>query len=123
MIRLAPLALAAALTLTACAGINHAMSTYGDVPPVHHEHAGLGWRVFDRPQDGLLMITPSLGRAAAHGLRAGSTFGLSEGGITGPAQPYAEAAQAWLDQRDQRCRLTQGRVVLPVQIEFDYTCG
>ena len=115
-------ALAAGLALTGCGeGFDYAMETYRDVPPVNVVSDGKVWRVFDRPDAGLIMITPSLGDVAGAAAIEGATLGLS--GDLDPEEPaYRAAAMAHLRSTGRSCRILTGREVIETQWEYSYRC-
>lgn len=115
------LALIATATLTACAGVGTVMERYGSVKAVAFQHGGSTWRVYDKPEEGRLMLTPSIGDSAAAGAIQGATFGMADNPL-GPNKRYSDAATAWIAQHGESCRLTAGRVLLHPQFEFDYSC-
>lgn len=112
------------IVLVACAScteINYAGTHYSDISPVKFQYAGKTWRVFDKPSEGRLMITPSLGDAAAAGAIEGLTFGLS-GNASGPEGAFHSASAAFLEQRSGSCRITNGALIIDPQWEFFYSC-
>lgn len=116
------LAMLAILTTSACGGLNYAMTHYSGVDIVHFSSGGKTYRVFDKPEEGRLMITPTLGDAAASGAIQGATFGLS-GDPLGPQGEFRMAANAFVKSRDKSCAVTDGAKVISAQYEFFYTCG
>lgn len=117
----AVLALIAIATLTACGGMGTVMERYGSVKAVAFQHGGSTWRVFDKPEEGRLMLTPSIGDSAAAGAIEGVTLGMADNPL-GPNKRYSDAATAWILRHGGTCRLTAGRVILHPQFEFDYSC-
>ncbi|MCB1397519.1 MAG: hypothetical protein H6898_16800 [Rhodobacter sp.] len=111
-----------AVLAAGCSGMSYARETYDGVPVVQFQHGEGRWRIFDKPSDNRLMITPSLGRVAASGAVSGLTLGLA-GGPTGPMAGYQAAAQAYLDGREGGCTVVEGHRILTSQYEFTYTCG
>ncbi|WCE67945.1 hypothetical protein PL335_06255 [Sulfitobacter faviae] len=110
---------AVAVSLAGCAGINEAMTKYGDTDPVTYRIDGSTWRIFDQPENGRMMITTGVGTAGATGAKQGVTFGLANNPYeTGAA--YQPAATAYLAPRG--CKITGGHLVLPMQYEFEYAC-
>jgi len=111
-----------AILAAGCSGLSYARETYDDIPVTPFQHGDARWRIFDKPGDNRLMITPSLGRVAASGAVSGLTLGLA-GGPTGPMAGYEAAAQAYLDGRDGGCTVVEGHLILTSQYEFTYICG
>jgi hypothetical protein len=66
-----------ALALAGCAGIDAALQ-YNDVDVHAIEVGGSTWRIFDKPAEGRMMITPTFGRSAANGLLSGLTLGAAD---------------------------------------------
>lgn len=110
------------IALCACSGINYAMQNYSDTKPVAFHDGRTEWRVFDKPHEGRLMITSSMGDAVAGGAAQGFTLGLS-GPVGGPEGNFQRGAQAWLDASGRDCRITNGALVIAPQYEFFYTCA
>lgn len=118
---------AATLTLAGCGGMATAISEYGSVKPVAFAHGGSTWRVYDKPDDGRLMITPTIANSAASGVIGGATLGVAGDPLTGrsagiPQNSFSAAATAWIKQHGASCRVTQGEVLVTPQWEFRYTC-
>jgi hypothetical protein len=112
----------AGLLLAGCGGMNYAMQTYGDVKPVQFVSQNAVWRVFDKPAENLMMLTPSLQDAAAAGATEGITLGMS-GDQDAPLPVFKAAAVEYLATTGRRCSITSSRKVLEPQWEFTYLCG
>lgn len=110
----------AALTLSGCAGMSAAMQ-YSDVTLRDFDSGGNGWRIFDKPGEGRLMITTTYGRAVASGFRTGITFGLANNTDI-PKSEYQSAVAAWLAQSGRHCAISDGYKLIPEQWEFKYRC-
>lgn len=110
------------LAVSGCGGINYAMTHYSGVDVVKFAYDGKTYRVFDKPTENRLMITPTIGDSAAAGLIQGGTLGLS-GDPLGPQGEFRMAAAAFIAQRDDTCRVTDGAKVIHPQYEFFYTCS
>lgn len=122
-----PFALSAALCLSACGGMGTAISEYGGVTPVSFSHAGSTWRVYDKPETGRLMITPTIGDSMASGFIGGATLGVAGDPITGrsagiPQDKFSDAAVAWVTRHGSSCKLTKGHLLIMPQWEFFYSC-
>lgn len=113
---------ASLLSLTACAGMNYAIENYTGVKPKTFAHDDKTFRVFDKPNEGRLMITPSLGDAAGAGMVQGLTLGLS-GNMSGPEGKFQKATETYLRITGRKCRITNGALVVQPQWEFFYTCS
>ncbi len=107
--------------LAGCGGINYAMEHYSGVDVQQFASGGTTYRIFDKPDENRLMITPTLGNAAAAGAIQGGTLGIS-GSPLGPQGEYRLASQAFLDARRQGCKVTDGSKILHPQYEFFYAC-
>jgi hypothetical protein len=116
------IAIAGVIAITGCSGINYAVENYSGVDVQRFEANGQTWRIFDKPAEGRLMITPTLGKAAAVGAAQGATFGLSRGGAS-PVQSFEAAANLFIKSRDKTCQVTSGSLVVNPQYEFFYSCG
>lgn len=107
------------LSIAACAPVEQIADTYGSTSPISFSHGGKNYRVYDQPNEGRLMITPSLGGAFAAGAARGASLGIGSDGINAN-EGMKSAAQAFTAGRG--CTLTSGRVLLHPQYEFAYTC-
>lgn len=77
------------------------------------------WRIFDKPAEGRLMITPSLGTAAVNALKSGP-FGIFDTDI--PKPYYQQAVEGWLVSTGRSCNVTDGYLLIRPQWEFKYSC-
>lgn len=93
--------------LSACSGAGYAIENYSGVDVQHIQVNGESWRIFDKPNEGRLMVTPSLGRAASVGAVQGATFGISDGGKDTMAE-FEAAADACVKWRNSRCGVSKG---------------
>lgn len=115
--------LAAALVLLeGCSGYEYAMKTYGDTDPVNFTSQGKVWRVFDKPNDGIMMITPSLSDTAEASIAEGLTLGAI-GNQTAPVPHFRKAASDYLKATGRTCTVTSTREVVDPQWEFTYDCA
>lgn len=109
------LALTAALTLTACQGMGYAIQNYGSTPRlVWKDSTGKEFGIYDKPAENRMMVTASIGRAAADG----ATFGATRD----PGQTYRDAAVEYLAQQDRRCTAISTTVIVEPQYEVTYSC-
>lgn len=111
----------AVLGVSACGGLNYAMTNYSGVETVHFANNGKTYRVFDKPEEGRLMITPTIADAAAAGAIQGATLGIS-GNPLGPQGEFRIAADAFVKSKNKSCTVTDGALVVSTQYEFFYTC-
>ncbi len=95
--------------------MSHVVSTYGSVESVTVALPEDTFSVFDRPDQGTMMINPSFGTSVA----TGATFGLA-----GSAKPaYQRAAEKHLASTGREtCQIVDGYEVLKPQWEFRYRC-
>lgn len=113
---------ASAIALVGCAGVQHAMTHYSGIEPVNVAMPDDTYRVFDKPADGRVMVTSSLGAAAAQGFGSGLLLNAVDN--TPPLPSFQAAAEKhFVDTGRTNCRITQGYLVVKPQFEFRYTCG
>ena len=101
--------------LAGCSGMNYAIENYSDIKPIQFVQSGKTFRIFDKPIEGRLMITPSIGSAAVQG----ATFGAA----AAAEMTYKLAAQAYLDSTDRNCKAGDMTLVVQPQWETFYTCS
>lgn len=75
-------------------------------------------RIFDRPDHGHLMITPTIAKSAALGAGAGITLGIWKPGME--TSPMQNAAKHWLDSTGRKTTITSGKLLVKPQWEFTY---
>lgn len=68
--------LLACLLFASCGSMKYVMDEYTGVKIVKYEAPEMTVRIFDKPEQGKLMITPTIGKAAALGAGQGVTFGV-----------------------------------------------
>lgn len=107
---------AIALSIMAgCSGVNYAIENYSGTKPVKFlDSEGQKFRIFDKPAEQKLMITPSLGASFAHG----ATFGSA----TTPEMKYQAAAAAYVKSTGRNCKMGDMRLIIEPQWETFYTC-
>ncbi len=111
--------LALGIAVSGCAGMDAAMQ-YSDVPVREFKNSDDAWRIFDKPAEGRLMITPSLGAAMGQGALKGLTFGAADTEIPKPI--YQRAVLGWLSYTARTCTVTDGYKLINPQWEFTYHC-
>lgn len=115
---------AVALTVAACSipgeGLSYAMNNYRGVDPVSVEIANTDWKIYDKPSQNRMMITTGTKTSTESGLKTGVQFGTSGYPFT-TEQEFRPYADIWLAQKG--CKITDGRLVVPWQYEFDYACN
>ena len=87
----------AASFLTSCANMKYIASEYGETKMVKHKAPEQTIRVFDLPEKQKMMVTPTIGRAAAMGAGSGATLGIWNPGSD--QFPLQKAAQHYLDSQ------------------------
>ena len=109
-----------ATTLSGCAGLSYAVKNYSGVDVTSFDFGGVGWRVFEKRNEGRLMITPSLGRAMSGGMKNGFAFNFSN--EIDSENRFRNAAKAFIEEKHGLCRITSGKVVVQPQYEYFYEC-
>jgi hypothetical protein len=95
---------------------------YNGTPLQEIQFDGHPWRIFDKPAEGRLMITPSIGRSVGEGVLSGLTLGAADTEI--PKPDYQAAVAAWLRTRHGGiCTITDGYKLIKPQWEFKYHCA
>ena len=100
---------------------------YSSVKPVVFANGGSTWRVYDKPDEGRLMITPTVADSAASGFIGGATLGVAGDPITGrsagiPQNGFTAAASAWVKRHGASCEVTSGHLLVTPQWEYAYAC-
>ena len=131
--------IALALTTSACQSVSYVMKSYGGVEvksfsylPEGQEQFTTGpdgqqidhartYRVFDKPDEDRLMITPSFSAAAAAGSVQGLTLGLTN--PIGPEALFRNAALAYLKSTGRDCKAITTELVIKFQYEVKYDCS
>lgn len=102
--------------------MSYAIKHYTAVKPERFEYAGENWRVFHKPLENRLMITPSMKSAMSGGFKTGLTFGLA-GRQTDPENRFRTAAMMFVKNKvSDSCEITDGRLVVDPQYEYNYSC-
>ena len=116
------IAIGALVVLAGCSGMNYAIQNYASVKPQRFDFAGENWRIFHKPSEKRLMITPSFSTALAGGAKTGLTFGLA-GRQTDPENRFRTAAMMFVKQSvGENCEITSGQIVIDPQYEYNYSC-
>lgn len=114
--------LVAVIALTGCAGLEYATENYTGVAIQQHAYDDDTWRIFDKPNEERLMITPSIGAAMGAGMIQGLTYGLS-GNMSGPQGAFRMAAASYLNSTGRDCQILDGSLIVDTQYEFFYDCS
>lgn len=112
-------AVASALLLSSCGNLGYIVKEYKGVKVIHHKAPDMEVRIFDRPDRGHLMITPTVAKAAALGAGTGITLGLWAPGMD--PFPMQTAAKHYLDSTGRKTTITSGKLLVRPQWEFSYT--
>jgi hypothetical protein len=113
-------------TLAGCGGgVQYAMKEYTGVEVKSFEVVDEDtYRVFDKPAENKLMITPSIGKAMGAGAAQGLTFGGADAmDMIGPKPMFEKAALGYLASTGRTCRIIDGYIVAKPQWEFKYDCS
>lgn len=94
---------------------------YTGVPVVLYATAEDEYRIFDKPDAGKMMITPSLSRAAGIGGAKGASYGLVDN--SQDTRPWAAAAGAYLASTGRACRIVSAELLMNPQYEVKYDCS
>lgn len=110
-----------AAMLCGCASMEYIVKNYNGVALVEHSTSYDTFRIFDKPTENKMMITSSLGMAAAGGFAKGLTFGASGPATSRPI--FQEAVEQYLAKSGRSCRVVDGYLLVDPQWEFKYECG
>lgn len=115
------LAVGCALLVSGCAGVDYAMKNYGGVPiETFRASTGSQFRIFDKPSEHRMMITPSIAASVRGGAVSGLTFGVAN-----PANVevvFRDAAEEYLASTGRRCRSRDITKIVDPQYEIRYEC-
>ena len=109
-----------AATGAGCATVQYISRNYADVPVTNVTTAYDDFRVYDKPGEGRMMITSSLGSAIGQGVIGGLTYNPAIGATPKPV--FQEAVEKYLASAGRRCAVTDGYLLAQPQWEFRYTC-
>jgi hypothetical protein len=119
MPKLTILAAALPLAFASCGNLKYIVKEYHGVKVVTHAAPQATVRIFDKPAQQKMMVTPTIGKAMGMGAASGATFGLWT--LGSDPFPLQGAAQNYLDVTGRRnLRITQGRLLVKPQWEFEY---
>jgi hypothetical protein len=100
--------------------MEYIVKNYNDIKMVEHTTSYDTFRIFDKPAEGKVMVTSSLGAAAAGGFVKGLTFGASGPAVSKPI--FQEAIEDFLAKSGRTCRIMDGYLLVDPQWEFRYDC-
>lgn len=112
--------LAVAALLSGCASFSYITESYGNVTLVEVTTRYDTFRVFDKPTEGKLMITSSIGSALTTGFTGGLL--LNPTATQTPKPIFQEGAEQFLAQTGRSCRIVDGYLLVNPQWEFKYEC-
>ena len=106
--------------------MGHIASTYGgfsDVVRSDFDYQGEEYRMFDRKDLNMLMITPSIGTAIANGAVRGAT--MYSVNIDNDEQRFHTVADKYFvkDRPSEVCTVNTGKLLVTPQWEFVYLCS
>lgn len=120
MRRLGAMALCAALG--GCASVNYIMEEYQGIPIVEVKMPDDTYRIFDKPAQSKLMVTPSMASAAGQGFVRGLTLGTAP--TDGPKPLFEAAALQFLAENGRPgCRVVDAYLLARPQWEIKYDCS
>jgi hypothetical protein len=112
---------AVALALGGCgAGVQYIMDEYRGVPVQEVVMPEDTYRVFDKPTENKMMLTPSLGATAGMGVAQGLTFNSFD--ATPPKPVFEAAAAQFLRNSGRSCELLETYLLVKPQWEVKYRC-
>ncbi|WP_139250977.1 hypothetical protein [Roseibium suaedae] len=107
--------------VSGCAGVTEAMK-YQGTPIQRFEYAGDNWRIFDKPAEGKMMTTPSIGAGISAGTARGLTFGIA--GALPEGLQHQEMAKEYLKSTGREsCSIFETKKVIQGQYEIIYKCN
>lgn len=108
--------------LSGCAGAQYAIDNYGKVKPVSFRSpsSGSGYRIYDKPEEGRLMITPTIGASFGGGAIKGATLGAVN--VLNSEAAYRMAAEEFTKSTGRTCRAESISLVIDPQYEVRYSC-
>ena len=114
------LSLAICTSLTAGASMSYVLEHYSGVEVQKIQMIDDEYRLFDKPLDGRIMVTSSIGAAVGQGAASGLTLGTLK---TSPPKPRFQAAvESFLASTGRKCEIIDGYLVIEPQWEFRYRC-
>jgi hypothetical protein len=107
------------LVLSGCVGFDEAVEIsdgYAETPITEYENTGGSWRIADKTSENRLKIGPSLARSFS------AAFGGSVTFVDLPREEYQAAVEGFLSSTGRTCAITDGRLLVSPQWEFQYSC-
>jgi len=113
--------LAGGLLATGCSGASYAISNYGSVRIQHFTSPSqrTPYRIYDKPTENRLMITPSIANSFNHAASRGEPLTNSA-----PTEALFEnAAIEYLSSTGRTCVAKRTFLIIKPQFEVQYECG
>ncbi len=109
------------VAVAGCSGLNYAVSNYAQVKPVQFSYGGNTFRVYDRPDENRLMITPLVGDTSGAAALKGAARG-EPGALSGAEGTYRSASDAYFSGTGRQCEISRVERIVEAQWEVFYTC-
>lgn len=107
--------------ISGCSGASYAIQHYASVPVKSFaSSSGSSYRIYDKPSENRLMITPSIGASMSGGAVKGVTWGIVNP-LTGTAL-YRSTAEEFLRSRGRDCTVKKIELIIEPQYEARYEC-
>ena len=113
-------ALAAIGALAGCQNAGYIMDTYNKVDKKTVHTAGGDFWVFDRPDVGKILTTPTAGTIAGPAVFSGMTLGLVK--LDPVVQAHRTVAEMWFKQTGRNCEITTSYEIWRPEFEHTYVC-
>lgn len=115
------LAAVIAVALSGCAGANYAMQNYSKVDVKSFtSSSGSTFRIYDKPLENRMMITPSIAASFGGGAVKGATFGAYN--PSNSEVVYRDAAEQYLKSTGRTCSARDVSLIFDPQYEIRYEC-
>jgi hypothetical protein len=111
----------AGLMLTGCQNAGYIMKTYNPVKKVVYSSPTGNWWVFDRPDLGKIMTTPTAGQIAPAAAISGVTVGLVK--LDPLVQAHQAIAQKHFAATGRKCTIKTSSEIWRPEFEHTYTCS
>lgn len=115
------LTVALPLMLSGCAAVSYITEEYWGVTVEHVAMPDDTYRIYDKPAQSKMMVTSSIGAAAAQGMGTGLAWGLVD---NTPPKPRFDAAalQHLANTGRAGCRVVDSYLLMKPQFEVKYDC-
>jgi hypothetical protein len=109
------------LILVGCAGISYITEQYWGVTVEHVAMPDDTYRIYDKPAESKMMVSSSIGAAAAQGMGTGLAWGPVDN--TPPKPRFDAAALQYLAGTGRTgCRVIDSYLLVKPQFEVKYDC-